>query len=746
MAQVSSNTLTYDQIYIKIRDFYLKEVRGDFQSNQQRLEDYKKLLTDINESLLGPMTKYDPYIKGEPPMSSKFNAYARSVAEDLSLISKQTDYLNAKAINAFNLFSSEIEAEKKYIERISSKAKILQMYSKAPAEDLIYLGDSFDNSDFVDITKIPIGLIPSIQNGALTLPINRSRPWVAKKVSIDNLSSNGFIGNNHQVIKDLNPNNSSEYDYVYQSSRTISSLTSIVDSSPATYFEYEALSVDKSTSSPPAPLNLIGPNEFSYIVDKRTIDNVVEGTLVDWSNFDMSQPLQLKIVLDNPSAPLANNIKIVPYFGSNQLVKVTSVLATKQNGDTVEVLNKPIYIGSSFVPLNLEISNNYFYNEAIVKFAEIRASKFEITFEQEVPNDVLIKHMFFKPSFRPNTGQNNPFYGLARFNPLALNNDEYEDIEYDQYKYVPSILQPNRFKDFDIYSDVIPVRMIKRPSTYNEYGIVILATKQFTEYDFTFYYYNGLKNQDGTVIESFNLVNSLADLYMPDSESYDLLGNRTTFNSIEDGQNEYDKLVFYLDNNYYDEETDKYIVQLGDSTYLIEKNDIFIQQLNYTSVTQPKTYNVPVSTDFELYNAKRKAIGIRDISITYETYGERAQMVSKPFLYESPIESIMLSVESSYDNTFRDKFEIEYYLSINDSSWIRVSPIQLSSNGIAEVLVFNKNIPINYQIPGVAYLNYPQVPVEVNKVVVRMDIAKQRFTNMTPSIFSYQLMAKVKQQ
>ena len=58
--------------------------------------------------------------------------------------------------------------------------------------------------------------------------------------------------------------------------------------------------------------------------------------------------------------------------------------------------------------------------------------------------------------------------------------------------------------------------------------------------------------------------------------------------------------------------------------------------------------------------------------------------------------------------------------------------------------IFNKNIPDSYQIPGVAYLNSPKVPNIVNKIYVKIEMIKNKNTNITPLIYSYELIAKVK--
>ena len=175
-------------------------------------------MSEIYQGISGPMTKFDPYIKGEPPISSKINKFSTNLANDMNVIAKNVDYLVAKTINTFNLFSTEIENEKKYAERIASKAKILQMYTKSPSNDVVYLGDSFDNADQVDFNRVKINFNPHIYNGSFSLPIVKSRLWSPNRVSIT--SSDGFMGNNHQVIRSTSSDGTSSYRYIFESNPT----------------------------------------------------------------------------------------------------------------------------------------------------------------------------------------------------------------------------------------------------------------------------------------------------------------------------------------------------------------------------------------------------------------------------------------------------------------------------------------------------------------------------------------------
>jgi hypothetical protein len=173
-------------------------------------------------------------------------------------------------------------------------------------------------------------------------------------------------------------------------------------------------------------------------------------------------------------------------------------------------------------------------------------------------------------------------------------------------------------------------------------------------------------------------------------------------------------------------------------------NDPIIEYITFTGLAKNWDKLVPITTETEMYRAKRFAIGIRDINVSYETYADQAEIVSTPYLFDAPLEALMLSAETTIDNTFSDKININYYISADGSNWIKISPVQLDNQGTAEVITFNKNISESYQLPGVAYLNSPQVPSAVNKIYVKIEIIKNKDTNITPLIYSYELIAKVK--
>lgn len=811
MAQVSSNLMAYDQIFLKIKDFMILEKTNSFKTNEERIEKYNQLLSEIYQGISGPMTNFDPYIKGEPPISSKINKFSTNLANDMNVIAKHVDYLVAKTINTFNLFSTEIENEKKYAERIASKAKILQMYTKSPSNDVVYLGDSFDNADQVDFNKVKINSNPHIYNGSFSLPIAKTRLWSPNRVSIT--SSDGFMGNNHQVIRSLNSDNTSTYKYVFESNQAISSVAGIMDSNPLTYFEYEALNVNRDSG--PVNRSTISDNEFSYVIGTTTEIAQGGGSLTNWSNYNMANPLTLTVVMESNVATNANSIDIVPYFGSSRFVKVKQIKIFREDGTSEDILGKTIFIGQSFAPLTIESAQNYFYNKATVKFSERKILKVEVIFEQDSIQDIDIKHVYWKPSYPEDEETESPFYGLSRFNPDTLSRDTYEEVSYNKNIIIPALHQPNKFKTNTLHTASIKVTLKKKPVVYNAYIITF--------------------NIDGEKVYFQNWTTNLNDpsrlIKWKGSPDFDAPPDVDDprpvryFQSESDANEDYQSVISFINNTkslvsnsgtisavtgtgpwvatitgmtgvttlelralisatngtgrlfggspdlvevtqIIGSTSIKYKVTGGESplpgtvTGISRTNFVDVSETsvpNYVNITNPiieyitstvpgKTLEpiVPLTAETEMYTAKRLAIGIRDISVSYETYADQAEIVSTPYLFDAPVEAIMLSAETSIDNSFSDKVNINYYISTDASNWIKISPVQLDSQGIAEVLVFNKNVSESYQLPGVAYLNSPKVPSIVKKIYVKIEMIKNKNTNITPLIYSYELIAKVK--
>lgn len=796
MTQVSPNTIAYDQIFFRIREFIQNDIDNKYLTNEERVEEYKNMLLDIQDSLFSPSTKYDPYINGEPPRSDKLNKFASTLANDLNVLAKQVDYLNAKTVNSFNLFNKELETEKKYSERIASKVKILQMYNKSSSNDLVYVGDSFDNYDQIDVEQIPVGYNPNVSEGFFTLPVEKIRTWNVSRVSV--LPTDGFYGNNHQVIKSDGVNGES-YQYVFQQNPGISLVSNVIDSNPLTYFEVDAINVDKNSVN--NEKSLVSENEFCYVVDKKVVNNNTVGELVNWSNYNTSNPLSVTVSMDGVNTDsFSNFIEISPYFASTQLIKVTSINITDATGAVENILSQPIYIGSSIAPLNASVSKNYYYNKANIKYSERRTKKVEVTFEQDSAADVEVQHLYWKPNYPEGTRSNSPFVGLSRFNPQTLNRDIYEEIVYDEKALIPATNNPNQYKKNDL--PVIQnyrVQLKRKPVTYEKWVISFSAnnsivyfydfTEGFNESEADFIVNTPLPNSpvyddgvlkvgssitssDNIALEIDSVVVSLGDKVTLNNQPDPRMNGYYTVTSVGSGSEKWkltralyiqwtEDIIFesqLLTPKYFESEqsgqqyvsaVQAYIDGLENSQVTVGSTVTTLANVEikfYTKQSQSKTelYEVPLLGQYEVYKAKRLAVGIRDITVGHEIYADQTEIVSTPFLFDLPVESLMLAADANLDNTFTDKVNFNYYISVKDGQWISISPVQLDARGIAEVISFNQNISSSVQLPGVAYLNYPDVPQSINSVRVKIQINKDRNTNFTPVIYGYQLIAKVR--
>lgn len=724
MTQLSANLLTYQQLLTKVsRLIGIINSKGIL-SKEEIASEYAAMITAVQEQIGMPLTQYDPFIKGEPPYSSKINVFFNGCTTDVNSVASQIDLLNAKSINIFNLFTKEIENEKRFSERIASKAKILQMYSKSPSDDLMYVGDSFDNDDLIDYTKIKSGLNPMIKNGVMALSVSATQKWNANLIKV--LSSGGFIGNNHQVVKANNSENSNEYKYVFENSSTLNNLNSIKDSNPLTYFEYEALNVDKTK---PTPVSLIPArvNEFKYIKAELNSSNANENNLIDWSNYNPQEPLVLELEMAAPAATLANSIDIAPYFGSMKYVEVTSVKIFNKDGVAEEIIKNPIYIGTSFIPLNLQMAKSYFYNKATIRFMERQVLKVQVSFRQPEYSEIEVQHLYWKPT---SASANNPFANLDRFNPDSLSKDIYETVEYNRYDLIPAMSNPNDFKKLGKVYKTIGVSIKKKPITKQFYLIEITTLKEgvYSKIYFEGWFYESVLGSPG---QTQRVPRFLDSIQIREDEI-----NNKNYDTIEAAQQDIDDLMaIYM--------ADEATPTTLDDDSIVDSIQVILKTL--PSIEKIKNYRVPLESSYERYPAKRWAIGIRDIEVYKETFNNELEIVSLPFLFDFPVESVMLSIDSNIDEAMLKNVSIQGYVSAdNGANWIQISPVQLDFSGVPEVLFFNQSVLNEYRLSGASYLNYPSVPKEVKNLLVKIKVIKKSKQNFTPSIYSYQLIAKVK--
>jgi hypothetical protein len=729
MAQLSSNTLAYSQVFLKIREYLISDARGDYRSIEERTNAYNKLLQDLYENVSRPLTELQPLIKGEPPISAKINDFSSGLANDINVISKQVDFLNAKTVSIFNLFTQEIANEKKYSERIASKAKILQMYSKSPSNDLVYYGDTFDNMDKVDISKIRNGWTPNIAGGQCTLPISKTKP--VKPTTVYMQRDMGFFGNNHQIKQGLSSDGSSVYRYVFEDTPLIGQLSAVGDTNPLTVFELEVLHLDKTKklvdNEWQSVTSSFAPYEFFYRKTEPNTTGSSNTTYVDWSNHDPSIPLSSTLVMEY-AGQIVNCLEITPYFESAKSVRINKVKLTKSDGSIIEnVLEKTIVIGSSFVPSNRDLADQYFYNQATIRFAEARINKAEIFFENSIYDNITIGHSYWKVAYPSGTLNNTPFQNMERFDPDKLSRDIYQSVEYDESLLIPRSTNPTEFK-LNGLTRSIPVKVVTKPRKVS-YLAITLDTRRPNSTETKKAYFFEFGSQQATPNNNLNI--AFEPRYNPEGIAI----NVKRYPSREVARVDLNRMKAV-----YEVATPPLVTSNGQS-YIF--SNFKIEKIEYTIPSNQTNYTVPVVSQVEIYNAKRMAIGLRDVSFRYEMYNNQAEIVSKPFLFDKNVDALMLSVETNKNQLTEGDVAFNYYVSLNESPWFSISPIQLDNRGVAEVLAFNLNLEETSKLPGVAYLNHPTIAKRIDSIVVKIEFGKSRAYNITPSIYSYELIAKV---
>ena len=632
MAQLSPSTSIFDQVATSLSSIADKLKNGKYITKQDLISDFNQALSDAYKNIDSFNTSLDLFTKGEPPTSTKINKFVNSLKNDINISAKQLDYLTAKTISIFNLFTSEIENEKKYSQRIFSKTKILQMYSSSPAEDIVYIGDSFDNQDYMDFSKMKVNQNPMIHNSAATIQAAKTVNWNVSRLTLNN--SNGFMGNNHIVIKRKDELNKINYEYVFKNSPSISNPLNIIDKNPLTYFEYEALNVDKTKYENVfdfAP----SVNEFSYIVDSEELSSAPKRSLVNWSNHNLQEPLKLDFTIEVNAASMANSIKISPYFGYTKIVKVSNIYVTNHLGETEHIVREPFYIGLSPESLTKEAYSKYYFDSAVVKFSDRKVLKVRIILEQPYFNEEEIMHTYWATDYTGSKSDNSPFFGSVRFNPDSLSKDIYQEINYNKDAIIPPLSNPNIFKKNNVTSKEISISVKKR------------------------------------------------------------LTNTNTSESVQ-------------------------------------------------------TFTVPLKLQRDIIKSKRMSIGLRDVSVEYIEYLDSAEIISLPYVFDYPVESVMLGIESDVKNVSSNIQLISSEISVDGgNNWFEISSTQYgfsssTSSQNPEILVFNQNVSPGYKLPGVGYENYPKIPQEVKSILVKIKLLKDPNTNVVPNVYSYTLAAKVK--
>lgn len=401
-------------------------------------------------------------------------------------------------------------------------------------------------------------------------------------------------------------------------------------------------------------------------------------------------------------------------------LKVSSITAvSKLTNQTVELLDSPVYIGSNFIPQNIESKKNYYYNKAVVYFNEIVTSEITVNLEQSDYCDITMQHMYWKPF--SNTGALTALNTNSRFDPAGLSAIGFQDVQFNYLDLVPNILRPNISKD----QSSLATKKIN--ITYKE---AIKAERHVVTF-------KRLGSSEPPSLQKYYYTNPAI--------AYQSLAEQQKLAAVSDIG-----LSFQYESLIAAEVAKKYIeTKIANAEWSVSNfQDLAIETIKSDLGPKYFTSSISLQRNFEIYPAKRFTIGLRSIDINYSVYAQRAQIISKPFVFGYNVKNLTISSDTvfSLQGGNSNLSYIKYYISMDDGkNWKKISPIEDPFNGIPEILSFNENVASFGQVKGVSYFNFPDIPSDTKSIRIKIDIEKPRYENTTPVIYSYQIAGRVEQ-
>jgi hypothetical protein len=546
-----------------------------------------------------------------------------------------------------------------------------------------------------------------------SLPFKSSSAWKAKSISVVENKSNGFLGNNHAVY--AYGDGGSTYRYSYLDNPSSGLIGNVTDLNPLTYFEYEAISVNKSST----PFREAKSYEFLYSYEEVSGSSKVV-KYKSWIDHNDKEPLKLVLSFKSDKPEKANTIDIIPFWGTDQApsaqLKITKIVAIDKESKEIDLIDDPIYVGAALIPTDSNSLKNYFYDKVKLVFSEVITSEIQVYIEQNDCSEINIKHMYWKPL--PSDGKLSSLNTQTRFDPSALSSLGFGEVQYNIFDLVPPITRPNIFKD---QSDLFVKQL----------NITYKDQEKMDSYLISF------QRQSGSSLIKYYYTNAFTGFETLEKQQEKAA--TTDINSAwkAESKDAAERIKLYIEGKI--------------SSDQWSSNNF--QNINIETIKQtfnPKTYTATLSLkkDYEIYKAKRFAIGLRSIDIGYQLYESSSNFVSNTFEFPCNVKNLTISLNSKIDYSAISQNEslIKTYISVDEAkNWIRISPIENPFTGIPEVLSFNQFPKNGEKLKGIGYYNYPDIPSETKKIKVKIEIYRPRYSNTTPTLFSYKLIGRVEQ-
>lgn len=611
-------------------------------------------------------------------------------------------------------------------------------------------------------------------------------------------SSNGLRGNYF-----LFHNDDEENMFLYEKNPYIlkSNQQSMIDGSAATYFECEAIKVI-------GPQNSTKPEyEFEYLSGDRYINwSKFDESKPLTLTVELSTSSKAGDYVNSISILPFFGYDIQGLNAVIKNVTITSIkLFNETLNITYELINSgPITIGSDISLRNIENYKSFFHNKGVFKFEEKKVNKIYITFEQLEFNESTIKHTYWTPY---EIGSSKKWANQERFNPSGLTSPANVVSSWDKNILVPNILSPAQHKSGPVVSKQISIiesqsvlDSLKYRIKYMPEGIATTGGDGFYWYkndpDANIDYfstkekaakYTSDTSLNATIQRICNGTPAIPCVFIDPSLN---IANQANLLKI--------KMLTIQNSLGFANITTQLAhgLPVGSSVYIRDKwgdNIDILGVFKVTEVIGPLEFRIRTSTqatipltnigqnfglcmkvlgtpkvsefsiesntdkvfsnkkvllnlekNFEYLKAKRASIGIRDISISQESFRDTAELISKPFFVNGTLELISLEVSEYIPYSENGQASIDYYISVdNGVNYTPISPMHREFRGIPEILAFNQNLNNDSKVPRITYLNQPEVPIKINSIILRAVLGKNKSINATPILYWYKLGARI---
>ena len=401
--QLIPSTLLYSQALALLTQINTNFSAGTLKSPSDIAAQLRNILTQFDQTAGQPLTDFQRFEDGEPPISTKINSILGYIQLDTTILENQVDILNASTIFVNNMMSTLLLNVSNENAALNNKLDNLELYSSSSTSDnMVVFSDSFGNSQLTDLNFLNASDQASIKDGYLILSPQGSLVDLTANATITIVDPpdgvvKGFLGNNQEIMDPSTyndgkyPNGNPIYKFVEEITQA-NKLTAIKDKNPQTWVEYEYYSVSDKDKTAAGNFN------FTYQVIPTTTGTSTSNT-VDWSIGPPNGILEMDLQFDLGSIKSFNYITYTSFGLTNNINTPVLIKSISCSPDetTWNVLHpSDVSVGTNTNDSSLQTTANYTLGQATWAFDAQSARYIRFNIQQQNPIPVNVGHLYYE--------------------------------------------------------------------------------------------------------------------------------------------------------------------------------------------------------------------------------------------------------------------------------------------------------------------------------------------------------------